>query len=78
MVAEGVLLIAIGGFLTNTSRRSDVVLPPTLAGERSGTITNLEGRVQGVNQKVAAQGATQTAARVSVKHERGHVGRRSA
>ena len=36
-------IIAVGGFLTGTSRGSEVVLPPTLAGEKTGTITNLEG-----------------------------------
>ncbi|MDQ1479483.1 MAG: NADH-quinone oxidoreductase subunit, partial [Actinomycetota bacterium] len=60
-------LIAIGGFLTGTSRGSEVVLPPTLAGERSGTITNLEGRVQGVNQKVAAEGGAMTDWRIALE-----------
>jgi predicted molibdopterin-dependent oxidoreductase YjgC len=60
-------MIAIGGFLTGTSRGSDVVLPPTLAGERSGTITNLEGRVQGVNQKVAAEGGSMTDWRIALE-----------
>ncbi|HTK15339.1 MAG TPA: molybdopterin-dependent oxidoreductase, partial [Acidimicrobiia bacterium] len=60
-------MIAIGGFLTGTSRGSEVVLPPTLAGERSGTITNLEGRVQGVNQKVAAEGGAMTDWRIALE-----------
>jgi NADH-quinone oxidoreductase subunit G len=60
-------MIAIGGFLTGTSRGAAVVLPPTLAGERSGTITNLEGRVQGVNQKVAAEGGAMTDWRIALE-----------
>jgi NADH-quinone oxidoreductase subunit G len=60
-------MIAVGGFLTGTSRGSEVVLPPTLAGERSGTITNLEGRVQGVNQKVAAEGGAMTDWRIALE-----------
>ena len=60
-------MIAIGGFLTGTSRSSEVVLPPTLAGERSGHITNLEGRVQGVNQKVAAEGGAMTDWRIALE-----------
>jgi hypothetical protein len=49
-------VIAIGGFLTGTSRGAEVVLPPTLAGEKTGSITNLEGRVQRVNRNVAPEG----------------------
>jgi NADH-quinone oxidoreductase subunit G len=60
-------MIAIGGFLTGTSRGSTIVLPPTLAGERSGTLMNLEGRVQGVNQKVAAEGGAMTDWRIALE-----------
>jgi predicted molibdopterin-dependent oxidoreductase YjgC len=60
-------MIAIGAFLTGTSRGSEVVLPPTLAGEKSGTITNLEGRVQGVNQKVAPEGGAMADWRIALE-----------
>jgi predicted molibdopterin-dependent oxidoreductase YjgC len=36
--------------------RADVFLPCTLAGEKAGTVTNLEGRVQRVGRKVAPEG----------------------
>jgi NADH-quinone oxidoreductase subunit G len=60
-------VIAIGGFLTGTSRGSAVVLPPTLAGERSGTLTNLEGRVQRVSRKVAAEGGAMDDWRIALE-----------
>jgi predicted molibdopterin-dependent oxidoreductase YjgC len=60
-------VIAIGGFLTGSSRGSEVVLPPTLAGEKSGSITNLEGRVQGVNRKVAPEGGAMDDWRIALE-----------
>jgi NADH-quinone oxidoreductase subunit G len=50
-------VIAIDAFLSESNRRADVFLPCTLWGEKSGAITNLEGRVQRVSRKVAAEGA---------------------
>jgi len=50
-------MIAVGGFLTGTSRHAEVVLPCTLWGEKTGSVTNLEGRVQRVGRKVAPEGA---------------------
>ncbi len=49
-------MIAVGGFLTGTSQSAEVVLPCTLWGEKTGSITNLEGRVQRVLRKVAPEG----------------------
>jgi NADH-quinone oxidoreductase subunit G len=49
-------MIAVGAFLTGTSRRAAVALPCTLAGEKTGSVTNLEGRVQRVGRKVAPEG----------------------
>ena len=37
-------------------KRADVFLPCTLWGEKAGTVTNLEGRVQRVGRKVAPEG----------------------
>ena len=50
-------MIAIGAFLTPTSSRAEVALPCTLWGEKTGSVTNLEGRVQRVGRKVAPEGA---------------------
>jgi len=60
-------VIAIGGFLTGTSRGSEVVLPPTLAGEKTGSITNLEGRVQRVNRNVAPEGGAMDDWRIALE-----------
>jgi NADH-quinone oxidoreductase subunit G len=60
-------VIAIGGFLTGTSRGSEVVLPPTLAGEKTGSVTNLEGRVQRVNRNVAPEGGAMDDWRIALE-----------
>jgi len=55
-IAGAKKLIAIGAFLTGSSGRAEVVLPCTLWGEKTGSVTNLEGRVQRVGRKVAPEG----------------------
>jgi len=42
--------------LSDSTRRADVVLPAAAFGEKSGTTTNLEGRVSRLHQKVTAPG----------------------
>jgi NADH-quinone oxidoreductase subunit G len=49
-------IIAVDGFASDSARRADVFLPCTLAGEKAGTVTNLEGRVQRLGRKVAPEG----------------------
>jgi NADH-quinone oxidoreductase subunit G len=49
-------VIAVDTFLTESSRRADVVLAAAAFGEKSGTTTNLEGRVTGVAQKITVTG----------------------
>ena len=56
-IAGAKKMIAVGAFLTGTSRSAEVALPSTLWGEKTGSITNLEGRVQRVGRKVAPEGA---------------------
>jgi predicted molibdopterin-dependent oxidoreductase YjgC len=51
-------VVAIDQFLTDSSRLADVVLPADGFSEKDGTVTNLEGRVQKVNQ--IAPGAGQS------------------
>jgi predicted molibdopterin-dependent oxidoreductase YjgC len=55
-VAGAKHVIAVGAFLTGTSSRAEVALPCTLWGEKTGSITNIEGRVQRVGRKVAPEG----------------------
>lgn len=50
------LVVSVDTFLSETSSRADVVLPAAAFSERSGTTTNLEGRVFTLNQKVTAPG----------------------
>ena len=49
-------VIAVDGFSNESTKRAKVLLAATMFGEKSGTITNLEGRVQRVNQKVSPEG----------------------
>jgi NADH-quinone oxidoreductase subunit G len=50
-------VISVDAFLSDSTRRADVVLPATLWGEKQGTVTNLEGRVQRLGRKVAPAGS---------------------
>lgn len=52
-------VIALDLFLTDSSRRADVVLPAAAFAEKEGTVTNLEGRVQKVNRLISAPGQAQ-------------------
>jgi NADH-quinone oxidoreductase subunit G len=49
-------VIAVDAFLTASSKQADVVLPAAFAGEKSGSTTNVEGRVSRLNQKVTSPG----------------------
>jgi NADH-quinone oxidoreductase subunit G len=49
-------VLAVDCFLTDSSRRADVVLPAAAFGEKAGTTTNIEGRVSRLYQKVTAPG----------------------
>ncbi len=49
-------VIAIDAFLSESVRRADVFLPCTLWGEKAGSVTNIEGRVQRVGRKISPEG----------------------
>lgn len=49
-------VVAVDAFLNASTVRADVFLPATLWGEKAGHVTNIEGRVQRVNRKVAPEG----------------------
>jgi NADH-quinone oxidoreductase subunit G len=49
-------VVALDAFLTTSSSQADVVLAVAAFGEKSGTTTNVEGRVSPVTQKVTAAG----------------------
>jgi NADH-quinone oxidoreductase subunit G len=49
-------VVAVDTFLSPSAARADVVLPVAMAHERSGTTTNIEGRVTRVAQKLVPPG----------------------
>jgi len=49
-------LIALDTFVTDSTKRADVFLPVTMWGEKGGSVTNLEGRVQRLGAKVSPDG----------------------
>ena len=51
-------VIAVDTFLTASSKQADIVLAASAYGEKSGTTTNLEGRVTRVSQKVTPHGTS--------------------
>jgi NADH-quinone oxidoreductase subunit G len=67
-------VVAVDCFLTESSRRADVVLPAAAYAERAGTFTNIEGRVSRLGQKITPPGvaspdwiiASELAARLGV------------
>ena len=52
------VVVALDSFLTASAARADVVLPASMFAEKSGTTTNLEGRVTTVAQRVTAAGTS--------------------
>jgi NADH-quinone oxidoreductase subunit G len=51
-------IIAVDTFLTRSSHEAHVVLPAAAAGEKSGSTTNIEGRVSPVTQKITVHGTS--------------------
>jgi NADH-quinone oxidoreductase subunit G len=49
-------VVAVDGFLSSSAAQADVVLPAAIVHERSGTTTNIEGRVTRLGQKLVAPG----------------------
>jgi len=59
--------IVVDGFESESTQHADVFLPATLWGEKAGTLTNLEGRVQRVGRKVAPEGTAMDDWRIAVE-----------
>lgn len=53
-------VVAIDLFLNDSNRSADLILPAAAFAEKEGTVTNLEGRVQKVNQAVPPRGQART------------------
>ena len=60
-------IIAVDAFTSDTTARADVFLPCTLWGEKTGSITNVEGRVQRVGRKVAPEGTAMDDWRIALE-----------
>lgn len=56
LISAGFVAV-VGAFESELTERADVFLPATMWGEKAGSTTNLEGRVQRLAQKVAAEGS---------------------
>jgi NADH-quinone oxidoreductase subunit G len=57
-IAGARCVVAIDTFLTTTAAQAHVVLPAAAYGEKSGTTTNLEGRISAVSQKITPRGTS--------------------
>ena len=60
-------IIAVDAFESEATARADVFLPSTLWGEKTGSVTNVEGRVQRVERKVAPEGTAMDDWRVALE-----------
>src|SRR5439155_9378844 len=60
-------LVAVGPFASDAAERADVVLPTSVWGEKSGSTTNLEGRVMRLARLVTPEGVTMPDWRVAVE-----------
>lgn len=49
-------VVAVDSFLTDSAKAAHVVLPPAMCAERSGTTTNVEGRVSRLGHKLVPPG----------------------
>ncbi|MBK5333660.1 MAG: NADH-quinone oxidoreductase subunit NuoG, partial [Ilumatobacteraceae bacterium] len=58
MMAAAPRIIAIDTFLTKSNSPADVVLAAAAYGEKSGTTTNIEGRVTTLSEKVTPRGTS--------------------
>jgi NADH-quinone oxidoreductase subunit G len=60
-------VVAVDAFESASTRRADVFLPCTLWGEKAGTTTNLEGRVQRLGLKVSPEGTSMEEWRIAAE-----------
>jgi predicted molibdopterin-dependent oxidoreductase YjgC len=58
MIAGAPRIISIDTFLTKSNASADVVLAAAAYGEKSGTTTNIEGRVTTLSEKVTPRGTS--------------------
>lgn len=57
-------VVAIDGFINDSTAWADIILPAALWGEVDGTVTNLEGRVQRLRRSVQPRGRSMCASAI--------------
>ena len=57
-LASTKMVVSIDAFMSKSAQAAHVVLPAAVQGEKSGTTTNIEGRISTVNQKVTTAGTS--------------------
>ncbi|MFM8867750.1 MAG: molybdopterin-dependent oxidoreductase, partial [Ilumatobacteraceae bacterium] len=57
-LASTKMVVSIDAFMSKSAQAAHVVLPAAVQSEKSGTTTNIEGRISTVNQKVTAAGTS--------------------
>jgi NADH-quinone oxidoreductase subunit G len=60
-------VIVLDAFLTESTRGANVFLPVTVWGEKPGTATNIEGRVQRLSQQISPEGTVMSDWRVAAE-----------
>jgi NADH-quinone oxidoreductase subunit G len=60
-------VVAVDALPSGSTRRADVVLPAAVWGEKTGTVTNIEGRVQRVSRLVTPAGVAMDDWRIAVE-----------
>jgi NADH-quinone oxidoreductase subunit G len=60
-------VVALDAFVSESTRNVNVFLPITVWGEKPGTATNLEGRVQRVSQQISPEGTVMSDWRVAAE-----------
>jgi NADH-quinone oxidoreductase subunit G len=60
-------IIAVDAFVSDSTATAAVFLPATLWGEKTGSVTNIEGRVQRVGRKVAPEGTAMDDWRIALE-----------
>ncbi len=66
-VASAGFVIAVDAFVSRSTERADVFFPCTLWGEKAGTSTNLEGRIQRLGRKLAPEGTAMDDWRIAIE-----------
>ena len=59
-IPQGTFIVIQSGYLSELTEKADLVLPAAIWSERTGSLTNMEGRTQLVNSAVKPEGQTKS------------------